>query len=131
MTTLQTIHAELRALTERVRAIEARQNRFMRQWIATHLTSATYTQIGQTPPISTVTSVASPTTANASTRPSRGSLFHAKEHIPRVLGWLAEKILPYVWAYLLPLLVAAWGLVYGYGAKLWQYLLGLSHWLRL
>ncbi len=131
---LQAVQAELRSLTQRMIAfeqrVEQRQLRFMRVWIATHLTSATSTPTAPTPPSSTATSAASPTTALASTRFSLASLWrHAREHMPKLLGWVLEKALQYLLPLLVSLCLAGWALLRRSGIAVADWFAGWWHWL--
>lgn len=120
MTTLETIRADLQGLTERVSAVEHRQLRFMRQWIASHLTS----------PISTPTtapSISTGATAPASAEPPL--VRHTRAYLPRMMGWLAEKLLSWLLPSLIGLGLWAWALLSKYGLALYEW--GLGWWLWL
>lgn len=115
MATLQTIHAELLALTARVLAIEQRQTRFMRAWIASHLTSSTS---GKTAPTSN-------TSTAPTARPEPVIIQHGRRYFPRVMGWLAEKLLIYLAPTIVSLGLAAWALLRQYGQSVWNWITGL------
>ncbi len=114
MTTIQTLHADLIALTERVQAIESRQLRFMQAWIASHLTSSTSGKTEPTSPIATEVIIR-----------------HGRRYFPQMAGWVGEKLISWALPYLVPLLLAGWGLIYGFGTKLWQLVTGLRLWFGL
>ena len=82
-----------------------------------------------TPPNSPTCGPTAKTSAISTDLGRAGIWRRTAKFLPRVLGWAAERILPYLWAYILPLLVTAWGLLYGFGARAWQFLLGFWHWL--
>jgi hypothetical protein len=115
-------------LEERVTAIEHKQLRFMRMWIATHLTSSTSTPTGQTGPTSTATTANSPTTARASRRLSPASIWrHARQHMPKLLGWLLEKAAQYLLPVLVSGAMAGWAFMRRYGEALWDWCAGWWH----
>lgn len=127
MITIQMVWDEVRDAKRRIAAVEGRQVRFMRMWIATSMTSPTSTPTGPIGPTSTAATAASPTTATASTPASKASwLGHAKEYLPKLVGYVAER-------YLLPMLFSAaltgWALVKRYGEAIWGWQAGWWVWL--
>jgi hypothetical protein len=113
----------LSAVEERQEIIEHRQMRFMKQWIASHLTSPTYGKIDKTSPTSTATST---------TRPPTASRYHRiLKFFPQVLGWIAEKVLTWLLPYIVPALMAGWVLLKQYGETLSQWWIAALQWLGI
>lgn len=126
MRTIPELHAAWLTLERRVSAIEQRQMRFMRQWIASHLTSSISGPTGRTSRISMDTTANGPMTGSVSIRSPklRASIWRrVGRRIPKVLGWLAEKLL----SYLLPSLIAAGWSLWKWGMDLWHLLAGWWH----
>lgn len=115
---------------ERLTTVERRLSRLVRAWNAWHLTTKISTSTGQTGPISTATTAASPTTGNASTRRSLGSLLRlARTHLPKLLGWAVEQLFRYLWPFLLSAAVAGWALVRKYSQEIAEWLTRWWLWL--
>lgn len=133
MPTPPTLHPAVLALQQQqletqshIAILYARQ-RHLRDWIARNATLSTYGPIAPTRPTSTAATASSPTTASASTPPSRASwLKLAKEYLPRIVAWLAEK-------YLLPILISvamtSWAVMRRYGEAILAWAAGWWHWL--
>lgn len=116
MITLRTLQAELAETRQRLAAIEERQIRFMRMWIATHLTSSTSTPTGKTAPTSTVTtSLLERILALLLRVPV---LKHIVKLLPRLSGFIAERLAGYLWPLLVSGAMAGWAIALRYSEQL-------------
>lgn len=110
-------------------AILHERQRRLRGWIARNVISPTSGPTAQMSHTSTATTAASPTTADALIPSSRASWLQlAKEHLPKIVGWVLER-------YLLPMLVSfaltGWAIVRRHGEEILAWIAGWWQWLAM
>ncbi len=116
------LEKRLSGVEQRQDLVEHRQQRFMKLWIASNLTSSTSGPIAPTSPTSTDTTTKEPTASPPIIR-------HGLRYLPKIAGWLAERFLAVILPWLLPFLGGLWALGWERLQALWAYVVHSWRWL--
>jgi len=107
--------------------IEHKLDRLAWHWTRLHLSLPISGPTTRTFPTSTDTTTTSPMAA-PDTHKSPPLLKHGLRYVPKVVGWLAEKLMSVALPYLAPILAGAWALGRDRLEAAWQWLGACWHW---